>query len=258
MTPTDPQLRTALDAALQQIRATLSAVSARVSENLGTLSQSSGRISERDLLNSTQFDLRRNIGVLQQVFADELGRRIDQELSPREDAKRTLAAADWQTLSLVDDHEVEERMYSDRIGQQVSHACEAELRELAAYMGSLLKTGRADEDRNPLRAELLGASLYRAIESVTQPPDARKLLARELGAALAKAMPECYTQILRGLQNRGVQPVVLTVRQFDGPGNQLPGINSAYATLSSTRSQHGDLEPSGSSGSGTVSSHSGG
>ena len=253
MTPTDPQLRTAIDAALHQIRETLAAVAARVSEALGTMAQSSGRISERDLMNATQFDLRRNIGVLNQVFGDELDRRVGQELAPRDSAKRSLAAADWQTLSLVDDHEMEERMYSDRIGQQISHACEAELRELAAYMGALLRTGRADEDRNPLRAEVLGASLYRAIEAVTIPPDARKLLARELGAAVAKAMPECYSQILQGLQNRGVQPVSLTVRQFEGPGHQLPGINSAYATLGSTRSQQGDLDTPASSGAGTVS-----
>ncbi|MBC8055462.1 MAG: DUF1631 family protein, partial [Rhizobiales bacterium] len=253
MTPNDPQLRIALDAALHQIRATLTAVAGRVSEALGTMSQSSGRISERDLLISTQFDLRRNIGVLNQVFADELDRRINDELAPREDNRRTLAAASWQSLSLVDDNEMEERMYSDRIGQQISHACEAELRELAAYMGALLQTGRADQDRNPLRAELLGAALYRAIESATTPPEARKLLARELGAAVAKAMPECYTQILRGLQNRGVQPVVLTVRQFEGPGNLLPGINSAYQTLSSTRSHHGELDTPSSSGAGMAS-----
>jgi hypothetical protein len=253
MIPTDPQLRTALDAAVSQIRATLTAVAARVSNNLGAMSQSSGRIAERDLLNSTQFELRRNIGLLNQTFSDELARRIEEELAPREDARRPLAAADWQTLSLVDDDEMEERMFSDRIGQQISHACESELRELAAYMGALLRTGRADQDRNPLRAEVLGAALYRAIESVSAQADARKVLARELGASMAQAMAECYTQILRGLQSRGVQPVVLTVRQVEGPGNQLPGVNSAYATLSGSRSQHGDHDGPASSGAGTVS-----
>ena len=257
MTPTDTQLRNALDAAVSQIRATLTAVAARVSNNLVVMSQSSGRIAERDLLNSTHFELRRNIGPLNQTFADELDKRIGQELAPREDAKRSLAAADWQTLSLVDDSEMEERMFSDRIGQQISHASESELRELAAYMGALLQTGRADQDRNPLRAEVLGACLYRAIESVSTEPDARTLLARELGAAMAQAMPECYTQILRGLQNRGVQPVVLTVRQVEGPGNQLPGVNSGYATLNSARIHHGDLDAPASSGAGTVSGGSG-
>ncbi|MDE2092728.1 MAG: DUF1631 family protein [Burkholderiales bacterium] len=247
MTPTEPRLHAALDAATNQIRVTLTAVAGRVSDQLGAVAQTSGRITERDLLISSQFELRRNIGVLHRVFADELAERIGQELAPREEHKRTLAVADWQTLSLVDDNEMEERMYSDRIGQQISHACESELRELAAYMGSLLQIGRADQDRNPLRAEVLGAALYRAIEAVSNQPESRKLLARELGSAMAKAMPECYLQILRGLQNHGVKPVVLTVRQVEGPGNQLSGVNSAYATLSGTRSQSGDFDtlPSG-------------
>ena len=107
MTAPDTPLRAALDAAVNLIRTTLTAVSGRVSESLGLMSQSSGRIAERDLMISTQFDLRRNIGVLNQVFADELARRIQDELSPREDRRRTLAAADWQTLSLVDDNAVE-------------------------------------------------------------------------------------------------------------------------------------------------------
>ena len=252
MTPIDSSLRTAIDAAVHPIRATLTAVAGRVSETLGAMSQSSVRIAERDLMIATQFDLRRNVGVLKQTFADELDRRIEQELAPRAAGRRTLAATDWQTLSLVDDSEMEERMFSDRIGQQISHACEVELRELAAYMGSLLQLGRADLDRNPLRAEVLGAALYRAIEAVSPQADTRRLLARELGAAMAKAMPECYRQILSGLHSRGVQPVELRVSQVEGPGNQLPGVNSGYAGLGSTRSQHTDLDMASSSGAGTV------
>ena len=226
MTQNDPRLQAALDAAMNQIRATLAAVAGRVSETLTAQGQSSTRIIERDLLATTQFELRRNMNLLHSVFA-KLGEKVDQELAPREDNRRKLAETDWQTLSLVDDSEMEERMFADRISQQISHACEAELRELAAYMGSLLKTGRADQDRNPLRAEVIGTALYRAIEAVTKETESRKLLARELGAAMAKAMPECYTQVLRGLQARGVKPVVLSVRQVEGPGNQLPGLNSA-------------------------------
>ena len=257
MTLTDPRLQATLDAAIHPIRATLAAVAARVSEVLVAQGQSSTRIAERDLLATTQFELRRNMNVLQVVFTNEMNTRVNQELAPRDEGRRKLAEPDWQTLSLVDDSEMEERMFADRISQQISHACENELRELSAYMGSLLKTGRADQDRNPLRAEVIGASLYRAIEAVTKEADARKLLARELGAAMSKAMPECYAQVLRGLQASGVQPVSLTVRQVEGPGNQLPGLNSAYATLNSTRSQTGELDEHSTS-SGGEGPHGGG
>ena len=245
-----------MTAAMNQIKATATSTAQRVSESFAVLAQSTSRIAERDLLNAVQFDLRRNMNTFHQVFGAELHDKVAADISPRPDPGRKLAAADWQTLSLVDDSEMEERMFSDRIGQQISHASEVELRELAAYMGSLLNTGRADQDRNPLRAEVLGAALYRAIEAVSESAEARKLMARELGQGMARDMPGCYARIVTDLQSRGVQPVMLTVRTVEGPGNQLPGGVSGYASLSSLRSQHGEFDAgsSGSSGSGGVGS----
>ncbi len=149
----------------------------------------------------------------------------------RTDVRRKQAPTNWQSLSLVNDSEVEERMNFDRIGQTISHACEWQLRDLAAYMGTVTGSGRADEDRNPLRAEVLGTSLYRGIEAVSENADSRKVLARSFGLAMAEAMPDCYAEILRSLQQRGVQPVELSVRTVEGPGNQLPGYNSGYTGL---------------------------
>ena len=251
MTPNDPRLQAALGVAIDQIRATLTEVAGRVSDGLGLMAQSSGRIAERDLLITTQFEMRRNLGALNRVFGQELTQRTQSTLTQSAEPKRKASALDWQSLSLVDDSEMEERMFSDRVSQQISHACEAELRDLATYMGSLLNLGHVDQERNPLRAEVIGASLYRAIETTNAQPDSRKLLTRELGAAMAKAMPACYAQIVRGLHERGVRPVVLTVRQVEGPGNQLPGVNSTYANASSTRSQFGEFDTSGFGDTGT-------
>ena len=135
-----------------------------------------------------------------------------------------------------------------RLGQLISHECEWQLRDLAAYMGSLLALGRADDERNPLRAEIIGAALNRGIEAISGDREHRRMLARELGQAVAQAMPECYAQIVEMLQERGIQPVHLTVRTVEGPGNQMFGAaNSGYATLprdgrNSTRSGHGELD----------------
>ncbi|CAN5851069.1 hypothetical protein BH11PSE8_BH11PSE8_40660 [soil metagenome] len=244
MNPNDPRLPAVLESAITLIQTTALSVAGRVSESLGAAAQSSARIAERDLLNSSQFELRRNMGTFHVVFKQALREKIDQDLAPRDDSRKKQTGADWQTLSLVGDHEVEERMFADRIGQLISHEADTELRELASYMGTLLGIGRADQDRNPLRADTLGTALYRAIESVSEQTDTRKLLARDLGSAMARAMPACYAQILRDVQHRGVQPVVLTVRGVDGPGHHLPGLNSAYTPLTSAGSQPGDFDPS--------------
>ena len=255
----EPRLRAALDAATSQIRATLTEVASTLSDTLGTVPQADHAPGEREVLNSARFELRRNLASMHLAFDQELNKRVTEDLTPRDEPKRTLAATNWQSLSLVDESEVEGQMVATRIGQQIWHACESELRDLASYMGSLLQTDRqterTDQDRNPLRADVLGASLYRAVEAVSNDAQTRKVLAREFGTAMAKAMPACYAQIVRGLQARGIEPVSLSVRQVEGPGNQLPGLNSGYASLSSMRSQRSDLDALGSPGSGAASGY---
>jgi hypothetical protein len=241
MTTIEPRLQAAIEAAMNLIRTTAGSVADRISDLLGTMSKTSTRTADRDLMLATQFELRRNMVSFQAVFKNVLHEKVMEELVPRDDVRRRQAATDWQSLSLVDDREVEERMVFGRIGQMISHECDAELRELATYMGTLMRAGQAVEDRNPLRAENIGTALYRAIESVTAQIEPRKLLLRELGQAMAIAMKECYADILRDLKARGVQPVNLMVRTMDGPGHHLAGLNSAYSVprdeFNSTRGQ---------------------
>lgn len=170
---------------------------------------------------TAQFDLRRRLPAFNLTFGNVLRDKVLKEVLPPS-AERNFAATDWESLSLVGEDEVEERVSAERLGMEVEHECEWELRELAAYMGSLMGLGRADQDRNPLRPELVGKALFRAIESTTEQPESRKLLARELSRALAQAMRACYQSIVEDLRQRGVQPVGLSVKQVEGPGNELP------------------------------------
>jgi hypothetical protein len=250
MNLTDPRAQAAFDAAINHIKTTTAAVADRVADHLGILATAATRIIERDVLVSAQLDLRRNMSTFVVVFGDTLSKRVTRELNPQGSPGRKFAETDWQSLSLVEDAEVEEQMFSDRISQAITHACEWEMREMAAYTGSLLGIGRADHDRNPLRAEVLGAAAYRGIGSVSSDREARKVLAREIGLGLARVMPTCYADLLKDFRARGVQPVGLTVRGVEGPGNELARdrVNSGYQTLR-------DNPPT--TGSGTLGSISG-
>ena len=261
MNPIELRQQTALDAATQQIRTVAASVADRVSDLLGTMSLSATRISERDLMLGAQFELRRNMAVYHLRFKENLRDSVAKEIAPRADGKRRLEATDWHSLSLVDDQEVEQRMQGDRIGALIMQECEAEQRELAAYMGDLLRTGKPDEDRNPLRPNVIGAATYFAIEAVTRDADTRKLMAREIGQAMAKAMKGCYADIVRDLQSRGVKPASYSVRTGEGPGYNLPGVNSAYDSLPSqeylsTRGQQPLFDGSDVAGGGYVGSGS--
>jgi hypothetical protein len=228
-------------------------VASRLCDSLGTTASTTTHIATRDVVNVAQDELRRNLDLFSRTFSEAFREKIAQDLLLRTDLRRKQAPTNWQSLSLVNDSEVEERMNFDRIGQTISHACEWQLRDLAAYMGTVTGSGRADEDRNPLRAEVLGTSLYRGIEAVSENADSRKVLARSFGLAMAEAMPDCYAEILRSLQQRGVQPVELSVRTVEGPGNQLPGYNSGYTSLTPagrTSTRGGRLDTAAGSGSG--------
>ncbi len=240
MNLSDPRQKAALDAAVSLINKTAASVADRVSDLLGTLSISATKTSERDALLAAQFDMRRNMAAFHLAFRDTLRECITKDLAPRADGRRRLEATDWQSLSLVDDNEVEQKLYADRIAAQIAQECEWEQAEVSSHMAALLNTVRRDEDRNPLRPASIGLAAYRAIEAATSQPEARKVLSREMGLALAKAMKPCYADILRDLQARGVKSAGLNVRAGDGPGYHLPGINSGYATL-----QHSDYRSTG-------------
>lgn len=246
MKPADPRtLSGALDASAAIVKAAVWSAVEQVLLTLLGASQSATRIAERDLLLVTQLELRRQAERFRAHFNQAFDERIREEQTPRSDPRRKLGAADWQTLSLVDDREVEGRMFSDRLAQQMAHGCEWELRELASYTGTLLGLGRADEERNPLRPACIGHALYQAIESLTTDANARLLLVREFGAALAALLPGCYSSTIGELRRLRIAPMELSFRGVEGPGNHLTGVNSGYASLQpddapSTRAHAGD------------------
>jgi len=260
MNPSDPRLPADLVVAADLVKATALTVAERVCQTLAAQSQSVSKAADRNTMFAAQLALHRQLGSFRLQFQTRLDTRMLETLAPPSESKRKAAPADWQSLTLVDDKEVDDRMLSDRLGQQIAQACEVELRELSGYMGRITGFGTADNERNPLRPGVIGHALYMAIGTVSIDPNERAVLTREFAAVMAHAMPACYAAIVVELQSRGITPVGLQVRTVDGPGNQLPGLNSGYQTLrDDTPSTHhgGDFHDSTRSGLGTRRSVSG-
>ncbi|MDB6001530.1 MAG: thymidine phosphorylase, partial [Rhizobacter sp.] len=213
MIPSDPRLQAAVQSAIGTVKKTVAEAAERVVESLGLSSLTSASNKQKQAFNDAQYELRRKLSTLQSVFDESLRESVANELAGRDASGPRNAATDWQSLSLVDDREVEEQVAGDRIAQAIGHECEWELRELAGYMGSLLQRNQAEPRRNPVRPEVLGRALYRGIEAVSDKEEIRSLIAKELGQTVARAMRACYTHMVADLQNRGVQPAGLTVKQ---------------------------------------------
>ncbi|MFZ5520981.1 MAG: DUF1631 family protein [Pseudomonadota bacterium] len=212
----DPRLEPVLLAAVGRIQSAAQGAANRVVEMLGTSMLSASSNAQRQAMMAAQFDLRHKLSTFNQTFSRVLYERVTEELHRRASGASTRGGqsgpTDWAALSLVGDDEVESQVSADRLGLTLGAECEWELRDLSGYMAALLGLRGADQDRNPLRPQNIGKALFRAIEAASDDVEARKVLARELGRALASSMRACYQSVLEDLRHRGVQPVGLAVR----------------------------------------------
>lgn len=212
-----PRLPAHLESAVQRVRMAARSAAERTVDSLGLAALASTGVVQRDALLGAQYELNRKLAIFALSFNEALETDVARQsgaLVPTAGPAPTPDAlvASWESLSLVDDHELEIHISADRFALEIGHACEWEIRELDAYMGSLLGLVAAEHDRNPLRAEVIGQAMIRAIEAVSDRPEVRKVLSTEIGRSLATAMRQTYADICSDLRNAGVRPMGLAVR----------------------------------------------
>ncbi len=149
------------------------------------------------------------------TFAASLRQGIEEDVGAEALVSTTKTATDWQSIGLVDEDRIEESIGSKRLGQLIGHASDAETRELDGYTAALLGLASAEESRNPLRGDIIGAALHRSIEKIADDASTQKILSRELGQAMADAMPACYRSIIDTMKARGVRPIDRAMKAVD-------------------------------------------
>jgi len=204
----DPAATAALNAAQDKIRTAAAGAVIEVANALLVLMKTAGTYRERGQLAFAQIHILESRDLFLNSLATALREGIAEDILPKAEAKAAGAKTDWQSISLVGEDQVEERISFERIGQLITHRCEHELRELDGYMSSLLRHEYAEPERNPLRGSVIGRALHQAIEKITDEPEAQKIFGRELGQAMANAMPACYQAIVAELKHRAVLPVL--------------------------------------------------
>jgi hypothetical protein len=223
-----PRLPANLESAVQRVRMAARSAAEHTVESLGLAALATTSVVQRDALLGAQYELNRKLAIFALTFNEALDTDVARQagtLTPSAGPAVTPdgLVASWESLTLVDDHEVEIHISADRFALEISHACEWEIRELDAYMGTLLHLGAADHDRNPLRAEVVGQAMIRAIQAVADRPEARKVLGTEIGRSLAHAMRQTYSDIVADLRRAGVRPVGMAVRGTSGRTQSVHG-----------------------------------
>jgi len=251
---THARLSPALETALQRLRLAVRAAAEKSVNALGLAALSASNNAQRDALLGGQFELNRKFALFSQTFNDSLEERITREASPR--STHSSGPSTWDTMSLVDDHEVEIKVLAERFALNIQNTCEWELRELDTYMGAVLRLRAAESDRNPLRPEIVGHAMVRAIEAITDRPDVRKVLSVEVGKALANVMRQTYLDVMGDLRAAGIKPLKMTVRGTEGPGANVGSVDTGYDAMpnSTGSSTRGMLSANGALGTETTGS----
>jgi Protein of unknown function (DUF1631) len=102
---------------------------------------------------------------------------------------------------------------------------------LNSRMSALKGTGVLDPSHNPMRPELFGRSLQRAVQSVPLADEERLVLLRSFGAALSTALKDTYASYSKKLQARNVKPMQYGVRTT----RVLPSASAAYAAAAANQ-----------------------
>lgn len=247
-----------LEVAVQRLKLAAREASERTVESLGLAALAAHTAFERDALLAAQFELNRKSAVFALTFADALDERVLRELGPRAtpgagntvsgaaSTRGTPAPTNWDTLSLVEDREVEAQISAERFGMEIAHACEWELRELEAYVATVLAEAGGERERNPLRPELVGHAMIKAVEAVSDRTDVRKLLSTEIARSLGALLRGTYAGVVADFRKAGVQPLGLAVRQRHG-GGAAPGEITQPGTLAqpTERSRYAEVPRSG-------------
>jgi len=274
MNPPLPRLPAALTAAVQRIKVTAREAAERCVDELGAAAQVSASTAEREDLQAAQFELNRKQSAFAMTFNERLDDSLAADMRRREGGERsTSAGSSWQSLTLVDDREVEIQVSAERCALTLQHGCEWELREVDGLMNGLLHlpygSRSENETRNPLRPDVIGKAMVAACDSISERPSVRKAMAEQLARTLAGAMATLYSTIAQDMKAAGIKPPEMTVRTVQGPGNDLGhATNTGYDTLgapvgmdapdSSTGRLHGSTPgPTTRSGSAGLSTRSG-
>ena len=223
-----PRLPVNLESAVQRVRMAARTAAEHTVDSLGLAALACHQVLQRDALLGAQYELNRKLAIFALTFNEALDLDVARQTgtltaTPGPAITPDSLVASWESLTLVDDHEVEIHISADRFALEISHACEWEIRELDAYMGTLLGLTGAEHSRNPLRAEVIGQAMIRAVEAVADRPEVRKVLCTEIGRSLAHAMRQTYTDVVGDLRHAGVRPAGLTVRQTPSRGQSQHG-----------------------------------
>ncbi len=225
MNLTPQRQEAAMQAALQRVKFALRDAVDKTLDDLAPGSEPPVGMKREDAA-AGHYDLSRKQSALVMAFNENVEGAVEAEVRRRQPTASVQGArttvSDWQTLSLVDDRELELQVRADEVGTALKQGCGAELSELDAFInGALTSSDRPETDRNPLRPETIAKAVVMAVDAVTKETTVARVLVDSIEEALLGRLPVVYKEISDDLRKAGVEAAPMTVRQVRGPGTEF-------------------------------------
>ncbi len=159
----------------------------------------------------------------------------------------------FESLSLVDDDELEQHLAMNDIAKRLNSKCDSELRGLSQRMGFLLSEPELEDNANPIAPDTIVRALQVACNQMTSGFQTKLTIMRLVEQHMASEMLNVYRDINSHLVSRNVMPNLQTgfrrasttdARKGNAASNQVsPSGNGAVGSVASTGS--GPVAPSG-------------
>ncbi len=211
--PADQQFQECVNDALGQAQVLIHQVINRVMDTFETHAIEAVTAKERQRYHDMLIELRRSKMNLSKSFLSQFTELVEtssNSKSPEHERPQPLVNLD--NITLMDDDSMQEDVEVSQLIQQIESKAEWEIRDLNSRMSALKGTGVLDPLDNPMRPELFGRSLQRAVHAVPVGGEERMVLLRSFGSALSSALKDTYSSYSRKLQARNVQPMQYGVR----------------------------------------------
>ena len=218
------------DIAVKRITEVLCKTFDTIEKELFSLAENSFDREKQAFYLDARSQAREKRSAIEASFRKQFLSVFERKISDGDEAAR-VPPADFLTLSLVEDSELEEKLAMDEIATRLSRKCDEELSALSQRMGFLLSEPELKEQANPMSPDTVVKALRTACDQMTSGFEAKLAVMKLVEQHMAKEMLGVYHEINAHLIARQVMPQIRpTFRRSQTSVRPKPAAGSALQT----------------------------
>ena len=195
------------DIAVKRITAVLAKTFDTIEGELFDLAEKSHDREKQNLYLDARTQAREKRSAIEAAFRKQFLSFFEKKVSGEDDAAR-IPSADFRTLSLVEDNDLEDNLAMNDIAARLSGQCDEELNALSQRMGFLLSVPEMKEQANPMSPDTVVKALRAACDQMTSGYEAKLAVMKLVEQHMSKEMLGVYHDINAHLIGRQVLPQI--------------------------------------------------